>query len=419
MLNDQFSLRDNGVSNYLHSTELPRHRWYFYKEGFSPKLVEEAIKSSELEHGSVIIDPFNGSGTTSLTSSMLGYESFGIEVNPFTSFLSEVKQFKFNHNDFARVKYKILEGALKGSESQLAYYSTFSEKGGADKWLFNSDILDAFEGGWQGTYSIRSHREKKIFRLALIIAAMNNCNAKKDGKCLRYRPTWKEKNFNTESFILELSTILDIIEEDLSNSKILRKATLISGDVRQILTMNKIKKFDLCLTSPPYLNTFDYTDIYRPELFLGKFIANNEQLYKLRLRTVRSHIQASWSNPKIEDFGLIYQKSMKHILDNRDLLMSNRIPLMVQAYFEDMRSILTRLRGQAKKRSSLWLIVSNSAYAGMEVPVDLILGDIGNQSGWFLKEIGILRYLKKRKSKHSSEITQLRESVVIFDSTKK
>ena len=30
--------------------------------------------------------------------------------------------------------------------------------------------------------------------------------------------------------------------------------------------------FKLCVTSPPYLNSFDYTDIYRPELFLGGFV---------------------------------------------------------------------------------------------------------------------------------------------------
>ena len=27
------------------------------------------------------------------------------------------------------------------------------------------------------------------------------------------------------------------------------------------------KQFKLCVTSPPYLNSFDYTDVYRPELF--------------------------------------------------------------------------------------------------------------------------------------------------------
>jgi hypothetical protein len=83
-----------------------------------------------------------------------------------------------------------------------------------------------------------------------------------------------------------------------------------------------------------------------------------------------------------------------------------------------MFNLLKLLRSKAKKNASLWIVVSNSAYAGIEVPVDLIFGDIGSKAGWYLREIGVLRYLKKRKTKYSSNITQLRESVIIFSSTK-
>ena len=92
---------------------------------------------------------------------------------------------------------------------------------------------------------------------------------------------------------------------------------------------------------------------------------------------------------------------------------------MIQAYFEDMQIILSALKSKAKSNAELWLVVSTSAYAGMEIPVDMIIGEIGNKSGWYLKDIGVLRYLKKRKSKYSNEINQLRESVVIFTASGK
>lgn len=62
---------------------------------------------------------------------------------------------------------------------------------------------------------------------------------------------------------------------------------------------------------------------------------------------------------------------------------------MVQAYFEDMEVILRGLRRRAAANASLWLVVSTSAYAGVEVPVDLILAEIGQRSGWFLREVGV------------------------------
>ena len=99
--------------------------------------------------------------------------------------------------------------------------------------------------------------------------------------------------------------------------------------------------------------------------------------------------------------------------------------MMVQAYFEDMEVILRGLRRRAQTNASLWLVVSTSAYAGVEVPVDLILAEIGQRTGWFLREVGVLRYLRS-SSQHVKHVEDdakksvpLREGVVIFDASKK
>ncbi|HLK30739.1 MAG TPA: hypothetical protein VKT28_19335 [Puia sp.] len=100
-------------------------------------------------------------------------------------------------------------------------------------------------------------------------ASSTNCNAIKDGKCLRYRLTWRSYNYNADSFIETLQNKISVIEEDTLTSKITVESNIINGDVRKVLdNANDLMKFKLCITSPPYLNTFDYTDIYRPELFL-------------------------------------------------------------------------------------------------------------------------------------------------------
>ena len=78
MLNSNFSLSNQGMSNAEDTKNLPRHRWYYYKEGFSPNLVEKAIEYADLKKDSIILDPFNGSGTTTLTASLNGYKSIGI-----------------------------------------------------------------------------------------------------------------------------------------------------------------------------------------------------------------------------------------------------------------------------------------------------------------------------------------------------
>ena len=80
-----------------------------------------------------------------------------------------------------------------------------------------------------------------------------------------------------------------------------------------------------------------------------------------------------------------------------------------------MKKIFHNLSLNANKHGHIWMVVSNSAYANEEIPVDLILADIATKSGWKLIEIGVLREIRKRKTKYSPDISTLRESVLILE----
>jgi hypothetical protein len=418
-INDDFGLKNAGYSNYENTVNLARHRWYYYKEGFSPNLVEKAIESSGIEKDDIIFDPFNGSGTTTLTSSLNNHRSIGIEVNPFTSFLSKAKVKNVGKKELNDAKEIILDSSKEGGESFLKGYSTFSKANKITKWLFNDSVLDSFAGGWMESKNIASYNLRKVIQLALIASAMQNCNATRDGKCLRYRENWENNEYNKETFLYSLRTNFSIISEDIEKFPICIQPRILKGDARTILSNKDIDKFKLCITSPPYLNTFDYTDIYRPELFLGEFVKNNDELYKLRLNTIRSHIQAKWPLPSISIFGELYKSSMEYILENKEDLMDKRIPIMIQAYFEDMLNILKLLRNKAKKDAQLWMVVSNSAYADKEIQVDLIIAEMADLANWKLKEVGVLREIKRRKTKYSPNVKNLRESVIILKAGEK
>lgn len=417
-INEKFLLRDKNASTAGDTINAARHRWYYYKEGFSPSLVDNAINTLELTSTDLIVDPFNGSGTVTLTAAMRGIKSFGFEVNPFTDFIAKTKVTNGNLMTFDNACYDILLAVNEQKKSPLLTFSTFSEYSKKAKWLFNSDVLNSFEGGMSKLNQIGDKHIADIVKLSLIGSAMDNSNARRDGKCLRYKNNWQQLNFDKESFIKTLEKRLLIIREDLSKNCKLRIPKIICGDSRRVLREKLSENFSLCITSPPYLNTFDYTDIYRPELFLGNFVSSMEELYNLRLTTIRSHVQAKWEKPTQTNFGSLYDVAFKEIIKRKEHLMHKHIPLMIQAYFEDMQNILLTLRKKARENAELWLVVSTSAYAGVEIPVDMIIAEIGNKVGWYLKEIGVLRYLRKRKSKYSGEINQLRESVVIFSTSK-
>jgi len=422
-LNSDFELRDLGVSNALGLELLPRHRWYFVKEGFSPVLVEQAMKIDCVKRGDVLLDPFSGSGTVPLTGAVAGLNAHAFEVNPFLHFLSATKVRRASPKTFETISHNILRALERPVVSPLEGVSTFSEGNRWNRWLFPLSVLRTFEAGSRALVTT-ANPYRNLLKLTLLGAAMDCCNAERDGKCLRYKPNWRASEATACQFRRCFRLRAAMVVEDLSTTPIRElRPHVIRGDARRLLHKRATEKFRLCVTSPPYLNSFDYSDVYRPELFLGGFVASNKELMQVRLKTVRSHVQASWKRPISDEFGTLYADCISKLRCGGDH-WDSRIPLMVQAYFEDMETVLRGLRARAEKNSSVWLVVSTSAYAGVEVPVDLILAELGQRNGWYLREVGVLRYLRS-SSQHVQHVAEmerksvpLRESVVIFDASR-
>lgn len=418
-INSDFKLRDQGLSNSSAAGDLPRHRWYYVKESFSPKLVEHAIATDGIDPGDRLLDPFSGSGTVPVVGAQSGLLTTAFELNPFLQFLGSTKSRRAPRGSLGG-RETLLKALRMQVRSPLEGFSTFSKGNPLKRWLFPMSVLRAFEAGKRALRKVPAN-QRPFLLVALLGAAMDCCNATRDGKCLRYRKNWSRRQVTASRLRERFDQRVTEMIEDLEEAPLLTaNARVVQGDARTLINSQQ-HKFHLCVTSPPYLNSFDYSDVYRPELFLGGFVRSNKDLMRIRVRTVRSHVQALWPHPKDADFGLLYQKSVSELRDQESTLWDPRIPLMIQAYFEDMKTILTRLRRRAATNASAWFVVSTSAYAGVEIPVDLILADIGRQAGWFLREIGVLRYLRssgqqmQQLGKTPSRSGALRESVVIFD----
>lgn len=419
-LNLNFHTNGQNWSTATDLPKMPRHRWYFVKEAFSPGLVEQAMEAAHCEKDDVVLDPFCGSGTSLIAAAAKGAITVGCEVNPFLAFVTRTKLSSGGHRSLKKHTPNVLRALERGQKSTLEGNSTFTASEGKKKWLFNTEIVRSFEGGWVETENIPL-QTRNLMRLALIGAAMDCCNATQDGKCLRYRSNWEDENFSREEFFDCFELRVTRMAEDIKKVPLQpSRARLHRADCRVRLSSGGIPKFKLCVTSPPYLNSFDYSDIYRPEMFLGKFVNSTTELRAVRLRTIRSHVQASWPLPKEDDFGPLYSSSITALHERKEALWDQRIPLMVQAYFEDMKNVLTRLKQHAHAKAHLWIVVSTSAYAGIEIPVDLIIADIAGKIGWRLKEIGVIRNLRS-SSQHFITVQgenknplQLRESVIVL-----
>jgi DNA modification methylase len=412
--------RGRGLHNFDENLNQPRHRWYPFKEGFSNQLVSEAIGQIQPPKSRLrILDPFGGSGTTPLTSSLNGHDSVAIEVNPFCAFTAKVKctPGQWRESTFQRVRDAVIaEARRKRIYSALEGQSTFCSEGDSGKWLFNRSVLRSFSAT---TCAIESHGSSyvAVFRLAAIRAAMNCCNARKDGKCLRYLKDWRKRNFGADDFYAEFRGAADMFCKDahLATISADRSAAILRGDARTVLSKQKDNSFDLLVTSPPYLNSFDYSDVYRPELFLGGFVDSNDELRRIRLKTLRSHVQVAWGGDTAVENAMI--RGCVEALREKENLWNKRLPMMVEAYFHDMQIVLKQAARVLKKDAEAWLVVSTSAYAGVHIPVDLILAELACVQGFKLRGVNVLRSLRaagQQQTTFDGPGLPLRESLIVL-----
>ena len=365
-----------------------------------------------------ILDPFGGSGTTSLTAALLKHDSLAVEVNPFCVFASQVKctQGAWHEQKFRDTVERVIRSCRSCGFSPLENVSTFSNTNGNSKWLFNLDVIRA-SSSMLRAIDKHGYPYSEALRLAAIRATMQCCNAKKDGKCLRYYKDWEGRKYSKDDLVTAFRLGAGLMLRDVRLAPVdrTRKIEIVNEDARVALSSLEEKSFDLLVTSPPYLNSLDYSDVYRPELFIGGFVSDNAELREIRLKTIRSHVQVKWMGSTEIESPLI--KVMVDRLKQGGASWNKRIPNMIEAYFHDMRKVIVEIARVLRKGAQAWIIVSTSAYKGVQIPVDLILAELGCATGLELKGVYVLRQLRSSSQQSAglgSKTLPLRESLIVF-----
>ncbi len=68
-----------------------RNGWYPYYAGFSCEFARDLLASLELKPNSCVLDPWNGSGTTTTACASLGYAAVGIDLSPVMALVASAR----------------------------------------------------------------------------------------------------------------------------------------------------------------------------------------------------------------------------------------------------------------------------------------------------------------------------------------
>jgi len=384
----------------------PIYNWHAFKHSYSKALVEKLVHELGLSKNSWVLDPFSGGGTTLLACKELGINSAGFDILPFSVFLSNVKTRNYDPRLLKQYLKKFQRKSNHiGKPTDLPDIKIIRE-------AFSPAVKNELLRIKSVSNTIKNPEIRDFYMLALLSILESVSNTIKAGGFLRIEKKNIKKEEVLQKFLLRAEKMIEDVE--IFNKSFKYPKIEASAELSDSRLLKTTKKFDAIITSPPYPNRHDYTRIYGLEMIFD-FIKNHEDLKQIRYNTLRSHVEArkrfeanGYKKPTIIDD--LITKIKKAGLNN------DRVPDMIEGYFEDMYLSLAQMQKSLKENGKIALVVSNVRFGGVNVPVDTILAEIGTQTGLSINSIYAAR-LRGNSAQQMSKFKRRpsRESIIIWE----
>lgn len=398
----------------------PIHRWYPFVEGYSKEFIKSIIDEVN-KKDLVCLEPFSGSGTTSLELQHNNIPCYSFEINPLMYIIAKVKlenNYDLNKvelwHDFVQTKRAVINADLK------TVFSTLYEGNNKRKWNYDKIVGLAVQKLKMAIDLIKEEKYKNLFFVVLSSILLDVSNLYRNGKCLSYKKNWEEITLSEADVFKKFDDKINKeIKKDIQSIKktAQNNQNILFNEDSRVGIEKEVENnsIDLVITSPPYLNSRDYTDTYMLELKTLGLTNTYEEVRNLREKTLRSHVQIKWQdNESINNKTL--ESTLKLLKDcSGDQEMWNSSILdMVRLYFVDMQKIFHVIYKKVKLGGRIYFNVSNSAYFNVMINTLEICAEIAESEGFKVIEIRKARKLKP-SPQQKEQIENLLEGVIVME----
>ena len=397
--------------SYQGNRRVPGLRWMKYKEGFSRGLVENVIDDFR---PTSVLDPFAGLGTTPLIASGKGLPAVGIDVMPVGVLVGRAISQVANDlsNEDIETAGEMLLDAVSGDSTTDGRFS-FPHVG-ITQAAFPEQTESAIARARAFIDTVEDSKIKNVLNVACMTVLEDVSYTRKDGQYLRWdyrsgRPLRSRVDKGPiQSFHQALGARLFQMIQD---AEPLRREygggtpELLVGSSLELLRGLPDGVVDMVVTSPPYANRYDYTRTYALELaWLGY---DQDGFSKLRQRmlsaTVENKPKKDWlrdiygrdSHLLNKAFRMYEGQGAVHealsILKEHEVELGNRhVIRLIEGYFLEMAVIVAELGRIVRPGGAVVMVNDNVQYHGEEIPVDLILSDFAERSGFLCENVWVL-----------------------------
>lgn len=229
--------RSTPTQNYFaegkFSTGYATHGLFPYRGKFHPQLIKSIINILGIKKGETVLDPMCGSGTTNIEASLMGINSYAVDISPFCQFMTTVK------HESLSVDIDRLQGIHSKSDKLFNYF--------AEKKQF---------------LQIEDEEKIKIYKLALL-AFLDALGYSKRVSRSGHRELFYKVLHRYETIVSDF-----ILHNGSHIKKIGNVEVLADSTAKKLLLSDSA--VDCVITSPPYSFAIDYLQNDKSQLeYLG------------------------------------------------------------------------------------------------------------------------------------------------------
>ncbi|HHT9106926.1 MAG TPA: DNA methyltransferase [Candidatus Wujingus californicus] len=333
------------------------HGLHKYPAKFFPELPRWLIKRYSKE-GNLILDPFAGSGTTNIEALLTRRPSIGIDVDPFSRYLSKVKITPLDKEELQSAQKYLLRFILNYKPSKVSekdmpvfpYRDNWFNKEIILELAYLKKIINALD---------TSENIKDFFRICFssIIRSVSNA----DDNCTRtvIRKKLNKKVYPADALKKFAEVILISVPKMIEFSQNCPLGIKISfPDTMDARNINYQDYFDLAVTSPPYANAVDYPRTHQLESYwLG---LTNGSLTSLKKKHVGTESVSSNEYKKLHEIGVKEADVTLSKIFKKD----PRRSYIAFKYLDDIRLNLLEVHRALKTGGRYVVVVGNNKIRG-------------------------------------------------------
>ncbi|MFJ8140149.1 hypothetical protein [Streptomyces sp. NPDC096013] len=409
--------RKHGTSNTK-----PFDRWFRYPAGFASDYVTSLLAHLELSSGSLVVDPFAGSAVTGTAARQAGHSFFGVEAHPV---IAELGQLKLRAAPpHARPFTDVVKNLIAAAESQ-AVVAEDRLDGESDlvKRCFTKPVL-ARLCSIRDLIQCGAAEEWHLHAKWALLATLRDVASVRVGWPYQ-RPGSERKPVYGDSMARYLQRA-SWIEEDIQQAATFAtdlSLEVVNGDSRSSSSWVNIPEASAqgCVSSPPYLNNFDYADATRLELyFWGDVSSWSEMCNTVRAEMITATTQQSSVGAaknalsELRGYGSVY----KAIEDVVEKLSGERVSRrrgkeydrVVPDYFLAIAQVLSQLaKAMQPGASAIWLVGDSAPY-GVYIDTPRLISELAQGLGFSSEKDVVLRRRGQRwasnATRHDVELSE-------------